>query len=242
MKQRVRIFGAGVRASLVVDLIGWQFADMFEVEGFYDDFPAADGRGPAGLPILGSFAQGLAELPALASSGSTAAFIAAGTRTSAAGYRVLAALFESKVPVVSLVSPAAHVSPSASIGHNALVCPGVYIGTEVRIGHLFCAHGGTVIEHHSSVGDNVLMGPGCSIASACRVGSHVFLGAGSTLIPRVKIGEGTLLGAGSVVLGEIPPHSVAYGRPARPQRPIGQDDEVPSRDQIEQLPRLPALS
>jgi acetyltransferase-like isoleucine patch superfamily enzyme len=43
----------------------------------------------------------------------------------------------------------------------------------------------------------------------------VFLGIGSTLKDGITIGEGALIGAGSLVLSDIPPHTIAYGSPAK---------------------------
>jgi acetyltransferase EpsM len=200
----IRIFGAGIRASVVVDLIGWQFADQFRVEGYYDDRLIPGGKGPGGFPIPGTFADGLAEMPRL----DRWAFVAAGTRTSAGGCRVFWELRSRGVQIASLVSSAAHVSPTAGIGENALVFPGSYVGTQVRVGHLFCAHGGSVVEHHGQLGHNVLLGPGVSIASSCQIGSHSFLGAGATMIPERRVGPGTLLGAGSLMVRDIPAHVV----------------------------------
>ncbi len=64
-----------------------------------------------------------------------------------------------------LIAPTAHVSPSATIGENALVFGGVFIGSEVTIGRLFTAHGGTVVEHHCTLGHNILLGPGVNLAA-----------------------------------------------------------------------------
>ena len=61
----MRIFGAGVRARLVLDLIAWQFADCFGVEGYYDDGLVVGTTGPGGYPILGNFAEGLEEMRGL---------------------------------------------------------------------------------------------------------------------------------------------------------------------------------
>src|SRR5437867_4068514 len=206
--QYVRIFGAGVRASIAIDLIRWQFADCLTVEGYYDDRLTCGKKGPGDYPVLGNVAAGL---DAMSGSGCLA-FVALGTRASATGCRVFLDIRSRGIECLSLVSPLAFISPSAEIGENALVVPGVFIGCGVKIGHLFCAHGGAVVEHHSHVGHNVLLGPGVAIASSARIGSHSFLWAGCSVIPVRHIGCGTLLGAVSVVTQDIPAHVVSYGR------------------------------
>jgi len=41
------------------------------------------------------------------------------------------------------------------------------------------------------------------------------IGAFSTLLPGVTVGEGAIVGTGSLVADDIPPHTIAYGVPAR---------------------------
>ena len=53
------------------------------------------------------------------------------------------------------------------------------------------------------------------IGPNCWFGTHV------TVTDKARIGEHCVLGAGAVVLGEIPPHSVAVGAPARVVKTLG---------------------
>lgn len=41
------------------------------------------------------------------------------------------------------------------------------------------------------------------------------IGAFSTILPGVTVGEGAIVGTGSLVADDIPPHTIAYGVPAR---------------------------
>jgi sugar O-acyltransferase (sialic acid O-acetyltransferase NeuD family) len=230
----LRVFGAGVRAQLIADLIQWQFADEYRIEGYYDDHPNADRTGPGGLPVFGTFADGLREMPSL----DRRAIIATGSRTSARGCRTLAELRSRGVSAVSLVSPAAMVSPSAVLGDNAVVFPGVFIGAKVRIGDLFCAHGGAVVEHHCELGHNVMMGPRGALSGFVTVASHSFLGAGCAAHPERVIGRGSLIGAGSVIVRDIPPHVVACGSPAVALRAIRAGDDVPLPEEVLALAQI----
>jgi acetyltransferase-like isoleucine patch superfamily enzyme len=47
---------------------------------------------------------------------------------------------------------------------------------------------------------------------------HVMLASNAVVLTDVTIGEGAVIGAGSVVTADIPPWTVAFGQPARPQR------------------------
>lgn len=89
------------------------------------------------------------------------------------------------------------------IGRQCLVAGYCYLGggghrfdrTDIPIAHQGNeSRGGTVIE-----GD-------------------CWIGAGSIVLDGARIGRGSVIGAGSLVVGEIPPYSVAVGRPARVRR------------------------
>ena len=225
---RLRIFGAGMRGGLVADLVRWQFSDSIEIEGFYEDRELPDGKGPFDYPVLGKIEDGLAEIGGTGAQ----AFVAYGTKASAGACELLMRLEAADVPLASIVSPGANVFPSARIGRNALVFPGAYIGSEVAVGDLLCAHGNAVIEHHCTIGHNVLLGPGVSLSNSVNVWSHCFFGAAVSSIPETIIGCGTVVGAGAAIIEDLPPHSVAAGRPAQVLRAVTGDDEVPTKEEI----------
>ena len=54
----------------------------------------------------------------------------------------------------------------------------------------------------------------------------MWLGGGVIVCPGVTIGDDTVVGAGAVVTRDLPSGVVAYGNPARVQRPIGDRDRV----------------
>lgn len=230
----LRIFGAGMRARVVADFLAWEAAGRFRLDGYYDDGLPAGAEGPGGAPVLGTVADGCREL----AGDGVHAFIALGTYRSWRACEVLTELRRNGVPVASLVSRAAHVSPSASIGAGALVMGGVFIGAEVAVGDLFTAHGGVTVEHHGRLGHNVLLAPGVSVCGCVTVGDHCFLGAATSVIPEVRIGDGTMTGAGSVVVRDLAPGVVAAGNPCRVLRPVSDRDEVPSPGTVARLRTL----
>ena len=208
--KNLRIFGAGMRARQVVDLIGWQFPEEYSIEGYYDDALSVGALGPRNFPILGSVDQGVDEVSRIQCS----AFIALGTKASARGCDVYLDLRDRKVDVVSLISRDAHISPSSKIGRNVVIFPGVTIGCDSALGDIICVYGGTVIEHHGVLGSNLTIGPGVALAGCTQIGDHSFLGAGCCTRPEVKVGPGTLIGTGSVLISDIPSHVIAFGQPA----------------------------
>ncbi|WP_208971552.1 acyltransferase [Kineococcus rubinsiae] len=52
------------------------------------------------------------------------------------------------------------------------------------------------------------------------IGNDVWVGAGAIILRGSRIGEGSVVAAGAVVKGEVPPHSLAAGVPARVVRPL----------------------
>jgi maltose O-acetyltransferase len=58
------------------------------------------------------------------------------------------------------------------------------------------------------------------------IGDNVWLGGGVIVCPGVTIGDDTVVGAGAVVTRDLPGGVVAFGNPARVQRPIGARDRV----------------
>lgn len=51
-----------------------------------------------------------------------------------------------------------------------------------------------------------------------EIGDHVWLGLRSMVLKGARIGTGAIAAAGSIVSGQIPPHAVAAGAPARVMR------------------------
>lgn len=229
--ERLRIFGAGLRAQVAVDEIAWHFSNQYVVEGYYDDkFPIGT-AGPNGFPILGTIAKGCVDV----SSSGTNVYLALGTYRSWRACELFVELSARRVKFARLVAPTALISPSAVIGENALIFGGVFVGSEAKVGHLFTAHGGTVVEHHCSVGNNVLLGPGVTLSGLTQIEDHCFLGSGTSTKPRICVGAGTMTGTGSVVISDLPPGKIAAGVPATVQRAVRDDDEVPVPAIVERL-------
>lgn len=81
------------------------------------------------------------------------------------------------------ISPAAHVSPTATIGADCYVGPGASIGDDVQIGTGCDIHPGAVI------------GPGCSLANDVIVYPNAVLYQDVSLGNRVIIHSGAVIGA-----------------------------------------------
>ncbi|HWL07171.1 MAG TPA: acyltransferase [Planctomicrobium sp.] len=140
-------------------------------------------------------------------------------------------------------------------GHNVTVRAETIIGNDVVLLHQTTLEGkvrignGVKIMAHvyipsmTTIGNFVFIGPGVNFLNAKYPmrqdvpvqGAHVedaaCIGGGVTICPGVTIGKGALIGAGAVVNKDIPPHTLAYGVPARTY-PL--PDDIPE----ENLPEL----
>lgn len=54
-----------------------------------------------------------------------------------------------------------------------------------------------------------------------RIGDHVWIASDTTVARGVSIGEHSIVGARSLVTGDVPPHTLVHGIPARPRGHVG---------------------
>ena len=75
------------------------------------------------------------------------------------------------------------------------------------------------IEDHVTIGHRVTL-------HSCTVRSGALVGMDSTILDGAVIGENAFIGAGSLVTSntEIPPNSLAFGRPAKVIRQLTDED------------------
>lgn len=86
-----------------------------------------------------------------------------------------------------------------SIGDNVIFAPEVAL---ISYNHDFDTH------------DWKPYGPGI-IGKSIEIGSDCWFGMRTIILPGAKIGDHVIVGAGSVISGEIEPHSIVAGNPAR---------------------------
>jgi acetyltransferase-like isoleucine patch superfamily enzyme len=86
------------------------------------------------------------------------------------------------------------------------------------------------------LGRRVFVGPGTRVfdadqhdldadtperAEAVVIGDHTWIAADATVLRGTRIGQHSVVGARSLVTRDLPPHSLAYGQPARPHGAVG---------------------
>jgi UDP-3-O-[3-hydroxymyristoyl] glucosamine N-acyltransferase len=143
------------------------------------------------------------------------------------------------------IGPDAVIKANATVGgdgyENAVIrgrrgivphAGGAWLSEGVQIGSSTCVDKGlfgdfTFVGAHTTI-DNLVhfahsarAGKNCSVTACAEVSGSVVLGDGVWLAPNVAInqsltiGSHCLVGTGSVVTKNLPPHSLAYGFPAK---------------------------
>ncbi|MEQ9519027.1 MAG: UDP-3-O-(3-hydroxymyristoyl)glucosamine N-acyltransferase [Parvibaculum sp.] len=81
-----------------------------------------------------------------------------------------------------MVSPAAHVHPTAKLGENVAVEPGAVVSAGTEIGS------GTVIASNAVIARNVTIGRNCYVGSSVTI-SHAHIGDRVLIHPGVQVGQ-----------------------------------------------------
>ena len=140
-------------------------------------------------------------------------------------------------------SPA--VDPSAFVADNSTIIGDVTVGARasiwfgavlrgdvfyIRVGEESSIQDNTVIHvTHGRYGTEV--GARCTIGHSvtlhgCTVGDLCIVGMGAVILDQASIGDQCIIGAGALVTPgtKIPPKHLAVGSPARPKRPLTDEE------------------
>ncbi|MCD8808230.1 gamma carbonic anhydrase family protein [Mammaliicoccus sciuri] len=118
------------------------------------------------------------------------------------------------------------IGPKSSVWFNSVIRGDVaptIIGEGVNIQDLCCLHQSPnqplIIEDFVTVGHKVTL-------HSSIIRKHALIGMDSTILDGAEIGEYAFIGAGSLVPPgkKIPPHTLAFGRPAKVVRELTEDD------------------
>lgn len=128
--------------------------------------------------------------------------------------RVIGELATGRGPV-SIIHPAASVSPSAEIAEGVYVGPGAVVHARAWVSEHAIINSGAIVEHDCRIGQNVHIAPGAVLGGGVQVGQDSLVGLGSRILPQVRIGPGAVIGAGAVVLEDVNEGECVMGVPAR---------------------------
>jgi carbonic anhydrase/acetyltransferase-like protein (isoleucine patch superfamily) len=137
------------------------------------------------------------------------------------------------------------IDPAAFIADNATVIGDVAIGPRssvwfgavlrgdvfsIRIGADTSIQDNSVIhvthdQYATHVGDQCTIGHSVTL-HGCTVGNRCIVGMGAIILDQAVIGDDAIVGAGALVTPgtKIPPRHLAVGSPARPKRPLTDEE------------------
>lgn len=119
------------------------------------------------------------------------------------------------------------IRENVTVGGGSLIGTGTVLDGHISIGRNVRIQTGVYISSYSIVEDEVFIGPRAILLNdkymlqrkyslkGPKIGSGVSIGGNSVILPGVEIGEGSIIGAGAVVTGDVPPHTICVGVPAR---------------------------
>ena len=114
----------------------------------------------------------------------------------------------------------AEILGPSTIGNKVFLNRDVYIRSRVTIhdGVSVGPYVRLITDSHEIGPEDHRAGPGTT--RPIVIGAGVWIGAGVTVLGGVTVGDGAVIAAGAVVTGDVPPHTVAGGVPARVLREL----------------------
>ncbi len=114
-----------------------------------------------------------------------------------------------------LLHAGVRICTGAVIRENAVIHQGSYRETTVGAGAWILNR--AYIAHDVLIGEGVTLSAGVSVGGHCVIGARSNLGMNASVHQRTFIGAGCMVGMGTPLTRDLPPHTKAYGSPARIQ-------------------------
>lgn len=89
------------------------------------------------------------------------------------------------------------------------------LGDFTFIGESTCFDNHVHFAHSSVIGRDSSLTARVEVSGSVHIGDGVWVGPGSCMSNMIRIGDAAYIGTGSVIVRDIPPHTLAYGAPAR---------------------------
>jgi carbonic anhydrase/acetyltransferase-like protein (isoleucine patch superfamily) len=137
------------------------------------------------------------------------------------------------------------IDPTAFVADNATVIGDVTVGARssiwfgavlrgdvfhIRIGEDTSIQDNSVIhvthdQYATQIGSKVTVGHSVTL-HGCTVGDQCIIGMGAIVLDQAVVGDRCIIGAGALVTPgtKIPPGHLAVGSPARPKRPLTEEE------------------
>jgi sugar O-acyltransferase (sialic acid O-acetyltransferase NeuD family) len=208
---RVVVAGAGGHSRSVIEAL--RSTPEVMLVGCTDPDIERHGNTLDGVPILGD--DDLLERLLRDGQADTAAIGLGGAGDNGPRRRLFGLVRDLGFALPPVVSPAAFVASTATLGAGTVVLPGAVVGSGAIIGDDVIINCAAIVEHDCRIGDHAHVASGAVLGGtvAVDVGAHVGLGA--SVRPATAIGAGALVAVGAVVVDDVAPGSTVMGVPAR---------------------------
>ncbi len=202
-------FGGNAREALLSIFAINSVRSEWEILGFFDDDPAAQGKDCCGIKVLGGreLLDTYDGAYVLAVPGSPKGYLRRKI--------IIDGLALDKSRFATIIHPSVVQAPDAEIGYNTLLMSNVVVSCGVGIGNHCIVLPNTVLAHDSSISNYCCIGSNVSISGSVGIGAECYIGSGVKIRENIRIGERTLIGLGSNVISDIEEGTVAVGNPAR---------------------------
>ena len=186
-----------------------QVKPTWNILGFLDDSPAAQGRVINGCPVLGTI-EAVAAYPN--------AFLVCAIGSSAVRRRLTEKMkaLNPAARFATLIDPDTIVAENAEIGEGVVICARNYVSVNSRISDHCLIGAGCTVGHDAVLDEYVTLYPGVNVSGAVHLHEGCEMGTGSQIIQCLSVGERTIVGAGATVVRDLPPDCTAVGVPAKP--------------------------
>jgi len=200
--------GFAREAAQAVDAVN-AVRPTWKLIGFLDDDPSRHGSRVDGVPVLGGTDR-LADHP------DAMVVVCTGRPTNYwSRLQIVERLALPEERYATVIHPSCAISGDTVIGAGSVLLAGVVATANVSIGNHVVVMPQVVFTHDDVVARFSTFGSGVRLAGGVAVGTGAYVGAGAMVREGGSIGEWALVGVGAVVLGDVPPHQVWVGVPAR---------------------------
>ena len=116
---------------------------------------------------------------------------------------------EKNLPLASLVSPHAYLSPRTKVGGSVVIARDCYVRAKSIISDFCYLDRGSAVAHDVVLGENVILTPYSFVGGHVHIGNNVMVGAGSIVVngynnKELIIGNDVKIMAGSTVVKDVP--------------------------------------
>ena len=120
-----------------------------------------------------------------------------------------------KLNPINLISSAAFVDDTVSIGRGNIIMPGVQINKFVSIGNYNIIGLGAKIDHESLIHNGSHIMGSSLLNGRVVINNFATIGSGAIIFPDILIEEDSFVGAGSLVDTNVEKNSIVVGSPCR---------------------------